>query len=300
MPTGIIGKIIIDEHKLSNDLKTHKKFPLIQEEYDEFSIGIWQNCSLWSYSSDIHDTMYKDHNDPLKKTAYGEQLPYISELLEKNFSLDNLKMVRTRNLVNGMVIPHVDFVELDKPKDNYFRLLIPLEDNEYAFHSDRDHVFRMRKGEVWFIDAAIYHAAANFSTNSRIMLCLDYAFPGLFNPADVFVNKENYNPGRYTPFIASLEEPDINMENNLISSLSQIVSRYNFRDMIFLLAKVHFQKKVPIEACFDWMIRIAEKSEDIAIINKAKDLRRFAIESRTLGERFSIYEWPEVSSLTVI
>ncbi|ANB56669.1 L-proline cis-3-hydroxylase 2 [Anoxybacillus sp. B7M1] len=195
-------------------------------------------------------------------------------------------MVRTRNLIDGMVIPHKDFVELERSKDQYFRVFIPLEDNEYAFHSDEENVFQMKKGEVWFLDAAIVHADINFSNKSRIFLCLDYAFPGPFSPKDVFINDSVYNPN-LDPTIIKREEVSSDFKESLVTSLSKVISKYNFRDIVFLLSKIHFYKNISVSDCYDWLVEITEKSGDSSVYNKAINLRRFLVEERKLGERFS-------------
>ncbi|MGR5913138.1 aspartyl/asparaginyl beta-hydroxylase domain-containing protein [Bacillus cereus] len=100
-------------------------------------------------------------------------------------------MVRTRNLVDAMVIPHRDFVEFSHSTKQRFRVFLALEDNKMAFHSDEEAVFRIRKGEIWFLDAAIGHAAANFSKDSRVFLCLDYVFDSDFDPSDIFKDKKD-------------------------------------------------------------------------------------------------------------
>lgn len=43
MSSYILGKINIDEDKLSKDLQIHETFPKIAEKYDEFGTGFWQN-----------------------------------------------------------------------------------------------------------------------------------------------------------------------------------------------------------------------------------------------------------------
>lgn len=291
MTSYILGKIDFDNDKIKKDLEIHDTFPKNAEEYDEFGTGFWQNCSLWNATDDKNDTMYRDYNDPIQQTEYGQKLTYVDELIKKYFTFANLKMIRTRNLIDGMVIPHKDFVELNKPKQQYFRVFIPLEDNEFAFHSDEENVFRMRKGEIWFLDAAIIHAAVNFSNNSRIFLCLDYVFPGEYSPEDIFVNKSNYNPD-LSPFIVGRQDVANGFEKDLIRSLSKVISQHTFKDIVFLLSKIHFYKKVSITSCYDLLVEIAEASEDELVIEKAKSLRKYLIEKRELGERFSMSQWP--------
>lgn len=201
-------------------------------------------------------------------------------------------MVRTRNLVDAMVIPHRDFVEFSHSTKQRFRVFLALEDNKMAFHSDEEAVFRIRKGEIWFLDAAIGHAAANFSKDSRVFLCLDYVFDSDFDPSDIFKDKKTYNRD-LERFIVKRDKLDETFEEELITSLSKVISRINFRDVVFFLSKIHFEKDIPVAKCYDWLDQIAERSGDQAIIQKAKHLREYIIEHRNLGERFSMDNWKE-------
>ncbi|MGG0079139.1 Putative pipecolic acid hydroxylase [Bacillus cereus] len=292
MASYIIGKIDLNEELLNKDLQTIANFPVIPEEYDEFSTGYWMNNSLWNASNDKADTMYRDFDHAAQQTEYGKQLPYINQILEDYFAFDNLKMVRTRNLIDAMVIPHRDFVEFKDNTKRRFRVFLALEDNTKAFHSDEEAVFRIRKGEIWFLAAAIGHAAANFSKDSRVFLCLDYVFNEDFLPSDIFKDKETYNPD-LDRFIVQREKLDSNFEKELISSLSKVMTRITFRDIVFFLSKIHFEKDIPVAQCYDCLDEIAEKSGDQAIVNKAKHLREYIIEHRDLGERFSMDNWKE-------
>ncbi|MBY7115258.1 aspartyl/asparaginyl beta-hydroxylase domain-containing protein [Bacillus sp. 17RED48] len=292
MASYIIGKIDLNEELLNKDLQTIANSPVIPEEYDEFSTGYWMNNSLWNASNDKADTMYRDFDHAAQQIEYGKQLPYINQILEDYFAFDNLKMVRTRNLIDAMVIPHRDFVEFKDNTKRRFRVFLALEDNTKAFHSDEEAVFRIRKGEIWFLDAAIGHAAANFSKDSRVFLCLDYVFNEDFLPSDIFKDKETYNPD-LDRFIVQREKLDSNFEKELISSLSKVMTRITFRDIVFFLSKIHFEKDIPVAQCYDWLDEIAEKSGDQAIVNKAKHLREYIIEHRNLGERFSMDNWKE-------
>lgn len=292
MASYIIGKLNLNEELLKKDLATIANFPVIPEEYDEFSSGYWMNNSLWNASNDKNDTMYRDFDHAAQQTEYGKQLPYINSLLEEYFTFDNLKMVRTRNLVDAMVIPHRDFVEFSHSTKQRFRVFLALEDNENTFHSDEEAVFRIRKGEIWFLDAAIGHAAANFSKDSRVFLCLDYVFDCDFDPSDIFKDKKTYNRD-LERFIVQRDKLDETFEEELITSLSKVISRINFRDVVFFLSKIHFEKDIPVAKCYDWLDQIAERSGDQAIIQKAKHLREYIIEHRNLGERFSMDNWKE-------
>lgn len=91
MASYIIGKLNLNEELLKKDLATIANFPVIPEEYDEFSSGYWMNNSLWNASNDKNDTMYRDFDHAAQQTEYGKQLPYINSLLEEYFTFDNLK-----------------------------------------------------------------------------------------------------------------------------------------------------------------------------------------------------------------
>ena len=289
MPSYLLGTLDMNDAQLSKDLEVMKGFPRIAEEYDEFSTGFWMNNSLWNASGDESDTMYRDFDDSIKQTEYGRRLPYIEKLIRETFTLENMKMVRLRTLIDGMVIPHKDFVEV-KEKSRCLRVFIPLEDNELAFHSDEEAVFRMRKGEVWFLDAAIVHAAVNFSNRSRTALCLDYIFPEKFSHADIFVNKDKFTPG-IQPLLVPRQELTWNFEESLISPLSQLLTRYNFKEIVFVLSKIHFYQNIPISACYDWLIEIAKRSNDASMLAQAESLRTFLIVERKLEEHFAFNDW---------
>ncbi|RSD25948.1 aspartyl/asparaginyl beta-hydroxylase domain-containing protein, partial [Vibrio pectenicida] len=125
-------------------------------------------------NGDYRNTQYKDNPNSAKLTELGEKTDYINSVIRKYFDVDNLKMVRTRNLVNGQVVPHKDFIELDDNKGKYIRILIPLETSLTSYHSDEHYgVFRMRKGDIWQLDASVVHAAYNFGNGNRVILCLD-------------------------------------------------------------------------------------------------------------------------------
>ena len=119
---------------------------------------------------------------------------------------------------------------------------------------------------------------------------LDYVFDSDFDPSDIFKDKKTYNRD-LERFIVKRDKLDETFEEELITSLSKVISRINFRDVVFFLSKIHFEK---ISLLQNAMIgSIAERSGDQAIIQKAKHLREYIIEHRNLGERFSMDNWKE-------
>lgn len=286
MPSRILGKIELDQILLADDLATLQSFPRIEEAYDEFSSGYWKNCSLWNSSGEATDTMYRDIESRAQETDYGRRLPYLESLVRKHFDLSRVTMVRARNLVDAMVIPHRDFVELNKSKERYFRLFMVLEDNPAALHSDETGVFRMRPGEVWFLDAASVHAAVNFSTESRQSICVDFVFDGPFEDWEVFTDPKTYRPAitPETPF-RKPQEADF---TERLRALAGVIDHDNFKDVLFLLSKVHFRTDVPITDTYDWLVEVCKGSGDDTLVHKAENLRRYMVEKRVMNERLSI------------
>lgn len=178
MPSCVIGKFEIPETDFEEDVGYLNDLPKQSEEYDEFAQGYWKNVSLMNSTGDSSDSRYVNTGFAIR-TDHMSRCPSIDRFIRENFDVGALRMVRARNLIDGMVVPHKDFVELSSDK-NYFRVFVPLERNDDSFHSDEKGVFNMKPGEVWFLDASMVHAAINFSSRSRMFLCLDFVFENRF------------------------------------------------------------------------------------------------------------------------
>ncbi|WP_415756311.1 aspartyl/asparaginyl beta-hydroxylase domain-containing protein [Pseudomonas sp. LT1P18] len=288
MASKIIGKINISAYDLASDVKYLNSVTKQSEEYDEFGQGYWKNLSVYNASGDASDTQYRN-TDKCFPTEHAKQCPGIQDLVSQHFKLDNLKMIRARSLVDGLVIPHRDFVELDQAT-TYFRVFVALENNDEAFHSDERGVFQMMAGEVWFLDAGISHAAVNFGLKSRMFLCLDFMYEGEFEYTDIFAAPSSLAPYRNSFHIKREPFSDIN-KKEVIAATSKILNRFTFKDIIFTLSKYHFIYDLPVSSCYDWIISAAEQANNGEIIKKAKSLRRYLIEKRDMGERYTINDW---------
>ncbi|MFI8664363.1 aspartyl/asparaginyl beta-hydroxylase domain-containing protein [Rhodococcus qingshengii] len=291
MRSRILGRLELDHLELSADLAYLESVPRADESYDEFSNGYWQNLALWNASGDSADDIYRDVNQAPQLTEHGKSCNYLRNLVETTFDTSHLAMVRTRNLIDAVVIPHRDFVELDKPVDKYFRVLMFLEANSSAFHSNDSAVFNMQPGEVWFLDAASVHSAANFSANSRQMLCLDFVFDGDFDESDIFADSASYDPTLAPTFIARPELTESELSG--ILDLALLTNRTNFKEILFLLSKVHYSFDVTGKSTYDWLSTISERTGDVALIDKARRLTEYAIEARGLTERFNLNSWTD-------
>lgn len=288
MPSAIIGKINISGYDLAADVNYLNSVDKLPEEYDEFGQGYWKNLSLFNASGDAADSQYR-YADKCLPTEYMEMCPGIQRLVQQHFNFDCLKMIRARSLVDGLVIPHRDFVELDT-KITYFRVFLALEDNDEAFHSDEYGVFQMKAGEIWFLDAGISHAAVNFGLKSRMFLCLDFMYESTFEYTDIFTDVSALEAYRESFYVARQPFADASRDE-VIRSTAKLLNRFTFKDVLFALSKYHFIYDLSVSSCYDWIISAAEQPGNGEIIKKAKSLRRYLIEKRGMGERYTINDW---------
>ncbi|OGT66179.1 MAG: hypothetical protein A3J38_06800 [Gammaproteobacteria bacterium RIFCSPHIGHO2_12_FULL_45_9] len=284
----LIGRLTLDPIALQKDLETVNSFPVIQEEYSEFGTGTWLNHSLWNKDGKYSNTLYSDYENTAQITELGQSLPYLNHFITQYFHTQPLRMVRLRNLIDGVVFPHKDFVELTRHKLQYIRVFIALETNFDGFHSDEHNVFRMRKGEVWVLDASIVHAAANFSTKSRKCLCLDFQYDEPTHAAAIFKNAQDYNPllepsiMHRTPLNESLDYFD----EYLDEMANALRIHGNLSAVLRDLTCLHFHYNIPVTQPLEWLILIAERSGNAEKITEAQDYIQFLAYNRQLQQRF--------------
>lgn len=289
MRSHILGKVDLDQERLAADLAYLDSAPTPDEEYDEFCNGFWKNVSLWNATGSSDDMLYRDVESAAIATEHAENVPYLSEIVTSVFDVRRIQMARTRNLRNGVILPHRDFVELDREPDNYLRVFMFLQPSPEAFHSNEDAVIHMRPGEIWFLDAATVHSAVNLTESGRQSLCVDFAFDGPFDTKEIFADPATHDPGieprlvRRRPFTAE--------HRDRILALGDLVERDTFRDLAFLLSKIHFRYDVHPAETYTWLAEISRRAGDDAMVDKAEQLRTFAIDARPLSGRFSLTAW---------
>lgn len=291
--TKLLGKIQFDEKHLKNDLEIISKFPVFEEEYSEFNSGVWINNSLWNNDGDYRNTQYKDNPYPAKVTELGKKAGYIDSILHQYFDVDHIKMVRTRNLVNGQVIPHKDFIELDENKGKYTRILIPLETSLTSYHSDEDYgVFRMCKGDIWMLDASVVHAAYNFGSDSRVILCLDFQYDNIKNVEvdQVFKDRSICNSNTKPMLFnrASLRKEDI---NDFIINIADSINNFgDIKKALLKISSAHVYHNIPIKDIYDILIQ-AVKHRKSELYETCIKMKNYYTVHRDLGERFTYPEF---------
>ncbi|MEU5217693.1 aspartyl/asparaginyl beta-hydroxylase domain-containing protein [Streptomyces sp. NPDC020807] len=284
MASVILSRIPFDEERLVKDVARLATLPAPQEPYEVFTTGTWLNLNLWNATGDHSDGFWYGHEQrPGQATALLDEVPYLREVITSWFNLDRLTMVRGRNVSQFSIIPHRDFIEAGHVTE-FFRVLIFLEDNEHTVNSDEDMVFHVRKGEVWYLDAAQVHAGMNMSTRSRWSLCLDFAAGPGFEPGDIFARPEFHQPD-LEPELVVRRPADPGLPERL-RALSGVVSRHNIKDIAFLLGRIHFTEEVPIASSWDWLLDITRENGDPELIAIAERAKKFFVLSREVGEDF--------------
>jgi putative nonproteinogenic amino acid hydroxylase len=245
-------------------------------KYDAFTFGSWSSHVLANGSGADSDTAFRPHEGSLALTELGRQLPTIMSLVTEHFPSDRLQWVRVFALRDGIIAPHVDFLEWAKPG---IRVQVPLRTSEESLHSENDLVYHIRRGEVWKIHSTDPHSARSTADNARLSLCLDFADTG--EPLAIRGTVPASEPIR----IVERPEPAEAEIEELIGSAARMTPaamRAHFRRF----AEFHFVRHAHATAAFDWYVEAARRTGDAGVIAKAEAYRTYCVEKRGDGEAF--------------
>lgn len=276
MATQILGQVELDQKRLAHDLATlaHSKF---SSEYSDFACGRWEFCMLRNQSGKSEEERVVVHDTSAVATPLGQSLPYLNELLETHFDTNSMRYARVIRISdNACIIPHRDYLELG---GKFIRLHLVLDTNERCANTEENKLFRMRAGEIWFLDASLPHSAGCFSPMPRLHLVAD--FEGARPPEQIVRNLEE--PLRRSAIFDDRREwSDETLE--CILGFSEIINEANYRDIVAILAKIHFFYKVDCQAMYGWLKEICRRRGDPALIEKTDSLERFFLTHRAAGE----------------
>ena len=248
-------------------------------EYDSFTLGSWSSHVLANSSGSAGDTAFRPHSGTLQPTELGEQLPGIMALVDQHFHTERLQWIRVFALRDGILAPHVDFLEFDEPGT---RLQVPLRTTTEALHSENDTVYHLRKGEVWQIHTTEPHSARSGAGPARLSLCLDFAGNDL--ALDDIV-REATPPTQEIHLVDRPPLPDEELEK--ILDIGSELTVANMHGKFRAFAAAHFTHAIPAAGTFDLFSRAAARSSDPNVKVKADAFRVFCIEKRGYREIFS-------------
>jgi L-proline cis-4-hydroxylase len=269
----LIGTIPLDQARVSEDLAQVEHFGFV-DSYTEFVCGSWRTCMLWNATGDARDSTIRDYRGPAQLTEQGRKLSYLEELMASHFDLGKLKFARLTRLAPGsVVVPHRDYVELES---DLVRIHVPLATAPQAYASEAETIYRMGRGEVWFLDATKVHSIANFSAENRIHLLLDFAAP---EPSSVFNPKPDSPLGM--PATSVIERrPLRHGEHEAFLRLARVIDQANFMDIVAMIIRRYFTAELTAPDVFGWLQEITAASEDSEVLARAQALEAHCLTSR--------------------
>jgi hypothetical protein len=278
MKTQYVSTIQLDEDRLAKDLEHSASFHF-SEAYSNYLIGgPWKSAVLWATGGASGTGVLTNYayDQQATFTEYGNQLPYIEELITNTVDLGQLQFVRLAVFSDSVIIPHRDFLELDDlPEDarSAHRLHIPLVTHDNCFFSEDNVVYRMRAGEVWYFDAAQVHSVASLSSAPRIHLIFDFADrPG----AGPLVTVEHENRGERIPPDRRVDRPplpDAHRANLL--RLANVLTMDTFGEVFSIVIKTHFRWDGGENFAWETMTTLARACKDPTVLPHALELLRY-------------------------
>jgi hypothetical protein len=269
----LIGTVPLDQERVSEDLAQVEPFGFV-DSYTEFVCGSWRTCMLWNATGDSGDARIRDYSGPAQMTEHGRKLSYLEELMTSHFNLDKLRFARITRLAPGsVVVPHRDYVELDS---EFVRIHVPLATASEAYASEEETIYRMGRGEVWFLDATKVHSIANFSQRNRIHLLLDF---DAADPASVLARKPEAPSGM--PAAAVMRRRPLREgEREAFLALARVMDQASFMDVMAMIIKRFFTAEMAAHDVFDLMSEIAAGSGDLDLLDRARRLEARSLTSR--------------------
>ncbi|NES81685.1 MAG: hypothetical protein F6K63_31335 [Moorea sp. SIO1G6] len=232
--------------------------------YPEDAFGIYLTYPLWNHQGDSRNGNTYHYNGIPKITDIGNTLSHISAMITDTFNVNFLKVCRINEFLSGtFIVPHVDYLDGCQSSEKFFRRIhIPLKTQKESWNYYEAEVYHMQFGEIWLHDSYCCHSAGNFSSESRFHLILDV------DPTipldDLFKDKAVFNSSHKLDPIS--REPFTNSDLNNILDLAKIINHLNFKEIVSLLSKIHFYKKVSSALTYDWLEKIAKNTKNRQLI----------------------------------
>lgn len=276
MTTRMLGVVDLERTGLRRDLAILREAKF-STAYADFACGRWELCMLRNRTGLQEEETTVIHDGAAAPTPLGRSLSYIDALLERHFAVEHVRYARVMRIAdNACIIPHRDYLELEAP---LVRLHLPLETNRHAANTEDDRIFWMQEGEVWFLDASRVHSAGCFSAEPRQHLVVD--LDGRMSPEALVRNIGN------PPALPPQADRRAAFGSEALAGilgLSAVISEANYRDIVAILAKIHFHYQVDCADMYGWLKEICRRRGDPALIAKTSALERFYLLARGAGE----------------
>jgi L-proline cis-4-hydroxylase len=282
MRTQLLGQLDIDETRLQNEIERSTEFRY-KEPYTEFVCGRpWKSCMLWAAGGEVGDNIitHYDTSKAADVTEYGAQLPYLRELIERSFAVEHLTFARLAVMSDSVLIPHRDYVELGSIPEQArvaHRLHVPLVTSQDCYFTEDDLVYRMKAGEVWFLDATRMHSAGVFSNIRRVHLILDFTDA---SDATQLVSLPIESPSDVPAQSLCPREPLSDRERDDLLALASVVDMDNLKDVFAIVIKKHYRRDGGENFVWNTLDRIAELSDNDAVRKKIHELHRYYVMER--------------------
>ena len=132
-------------------------------------------------------------------------------------------------------------------------------------------VDHMRRGEIWFLDGILPHSGGCFGPGTRLHLVLDFD-PAVPMP-ELFKDPAHYMPmSRPTPIPRPLMT---DAELHSLLSLGDVMTERNFQDIVYLVAKLHFDRHLSCASTYDLLAEIAARSGNASLVARALERKRY-------------------------
>ncbi|MFF5565537.1 aspartyl/asparaginyl beta-hydroxylase domain-containing protein [Streptomyces sp. NPDC012623] len=269
-----IATLRLDEERLAVDLAASGDFTYNDSYADFISTGLLRSTMLWNQSGSLAESSLGDYEGSARPTPHGEALPYVSELIGRLFHTRYLKYARFMRLAPASVyVPHRDFLEL---KGNMVRIHIPLQTDDSVFASEENAVFRMRLGELWYLDATRTHSVGSFSARDRIHVVCDFTAESL---QQVLVGELPADPD--VPPGNIVERPPLDEpRRSALLGLAATLDEHTYQEVQTLLIKQHFLTEISGDDVFVLMKEIAGRSGRADLLDRATEHEEYCMVRR--------------------
>lgn len=279
MRTQRIARLALDTDQIGRDMELLPRLELSTAYSDYLCGGPWLSCVLWSVGAATGDGFltHYEKSAVASWTPQVERLPAVRELVERNFHTRKLKFARLAMMLPGsVIIPHRDLLELDKP---LHRLHVPLITDDNSFFSERNIVFRMRVGELWFLDASDVHSAACFSDRPRVHLILDFMDDAC---AEDIVSVPYALNGGGIDDDCIVQRPALTAaERSALHALSELLDERNHRKIVELVIHQHYRADGGDEFTWRTLLDIAQRAPNRRAADLLREMHRYFLLERS-------------------